>query len=272
MISSSFVLVLALGCITLALFSYQSTILRKLGGIALLATTFAAVHFATGSWVAGICGIVAWFMLPWLEILTRIRRIRIPIEKKLRRKSPPSEEVFPSLEALSKEVEEEGFQHVEDAGWDWDDHCQFFRLFYHEEERLQASICLNEQDGLAFYFIAISTRVKDGRVMTTWNYPFTYTMKLVPKLVVNRIRNDDPFSEILESHRRFLIFNRIHPEDILPLTPEQMELEIQKDLRSQIDHNIRLGVFERVGEDHIKYSWRGMFFLWVQFLRDLVRM
>lgn len=270
--SSPFLLVAGLIILAFALFSYQRTVLRKLGGIALLGATFAAVYFATGSWVAGLVGALAWFMLPWLEILTRIRRIRIPIEKKLRHKTPPSEELFPTLDALSTEVEAEGFSHVDDAGWDSDDHCQFFRLFYHEEERLQASICLNEQDGMAFYYIAISSRLQDGRVVTTWNYPFTYGMKLVPKLIVNRIKNDDPFFEILESHRRFMVFNRVHKEDVLSLTPEEMEQEIQKDLRSQIDHNLSVGVFQRAGDDHIKYSWRGMFFLWWQFLRDLVKL
>ncbi len=104
---------------------------------------------------------VSWLFLPWLEILTRIRTLRLPKEKQLRPKSPPSSDTFPTLNEITREIENEGFVHVNDAGWDWEDYRQFFRLFYKEEDRAQATICLNEQHDLSFYYLRISSRARE---------------------------------------------------------------------------------------------------------------
>jgi hypothetical protein len=44
-------------------------------------------------------------------------------------------DTFPALSEITREIEDEGFVHVGDAGWDWEDYRQFFRLFYKEEIR-----------------------------------------------------------------------------------------------------------------------------------------
>src|SRR5437762_2171764 len=106
-----------------------------------------------GSWIWGFAAAMGWLFLPWLEILTRIRALRLPKEKQLRPKSPPSSDTFPALSEITREIEEEGFVHVGDAGWDWEDYRQFFRLFYREEDRAQAAICLIEQHDFSFYYL-----------------------------------------------------------------------------------------------------------------------
>ena len=168
-----FGLCLTLGVVVLsvALRSYQSSFAQKTGALGILAATFLGVYFATGSWACGLVATVSWLFLPWLEILTRIRALRLPREKALRRKNPPSSEVFPTLEEITREIQNEGFTHINDAGWDWEDYRQFFRLFYKEEDRAQATICLNEQNDLSFYYLRISSRAKEGTIWTTWNYP-----------------------------------------------------------------------------------------------------
>src|SRR6476620_2331907 len=80
-----------------------------------------------------------------------------------------SSEVFPTLNDITHEIESAGFVHVNDAGWDWEDYRQFFRMFYKEEDRSQATICLNEQHDLSFYYLRISSRSKTGTIWTTWN-------------------------------------------------------------------------------------------------------
>ena len=152
----------------------------------------------------GLLGALSWLFLPWLEILTRIRALRLPKEKALRPKSPPSAEVFPTLNEITREIENEGFAHVNDAGWDWEDYRQFFRLFYKEEDRAQATICLNEQNDLSFYYLRISSRAKDGIIWTTWNYPLSYGLKLTPQFRINRQRPDQSFWQLYQSHKEFL--------------------------------------------------------------------
>src|ERR1044071_6021333 len=138
-----------------ALRSYQSSLSQKVGALGILVASFLAIYYITGSWVLGVISALSWLFLPWLEILTRIRALRLPREKTLRPKSPPSDDVFPTLDEITSQIESEGFIHVTDAGWDWEDYRQFFRLFYKEEDRAQATICLNEQNDLSFYYLRV---------------------------------------------------------------------------------------------------------------------
>jgi hypothetical protein len=265
-------LILGVAALSLSLRTFRHVLLQKLGAIGILATSFLIGWLLTGFWAIGLLLAVSWLLLPWLEILTRVRKLTLPFEKNLRHKTPPNAEIFPALSELSDEIEGEHFEHVEDCGWDWDDYQQFFRLFYKGEDRTQAAICLIDQNEVAFYYLSISSRAKNGKIWTTWNYPFSYSLKLVPQWQVNRLRGDKSFLELYESHRDFLRAHGVISDDLEPLDPEQIQTEIQKDLRTQITHNIAAGVLTRTSSGEVRYSWRGLFFIWFQFLRDLVRL
>ncbi len=268
----STLIILAVAALSLALRSFHSAWLQKLGAIGILATSFLVGWLYSGYPAVGALCAGSWLLLPWLEILTRIRKLRLPLEKNLRQRTPPSRDTFPALDELTTEVEEEGFEHVEDAGWDWDDYQQFFRLFYKPSARTQVAICLIDQTGIVFYYVSISSRARDGTIWTTWNYPFSHSMKLVPQLRINRMRSDQTFFQLHEAHHQHLAENGVTVEDLEPLDPGEIPAEIQKDLRAQIAHNIAKGVLLHTDEGQIRYSWRGMFFIWCQFLRDLVRL
>src|SRR6058998_3031447 len=265
-------LTLGVAVLSVALRSYQTSLAQKLGALGILVASFLAVYFISGNAGWGVAGAATWLFLPWLEILTRIRTLRLPKEKRLRPKSPPSTNLFPALDEISREIENEGFAHVNDAGWDWEDYRQFFRLFYREEDRAQAAICLNEQRDFSFYYLRISSRAKDGLVWTTWNYPLSYGLKLSPAFRINRQRPDRSFWQLDQSHRHFLRRNRVDPAEIEILDEERIETEIENDLRDQIAHNIAKGVLKQTPAGDVKYSWRGMSYLWCQFLVDLVRL
>src|SRR5437764_12956608 len=125
----------AVAVFSVGLRSFQNSYSQKAGALGILAATFLAVYFITGSWMWGSVAAVGWLFLPWLEILTRIRALRLPKEKQLRPKSPPSADTFPTLSEITREIEDEGFVYSDDAGWEWEDYRQFFRLFYREEDR-----------------------------------------------------------------------------------------------------------------------------------------
>ena len=162
--------------------------------------------------------------------------------------------------------------HINDAGWDWEDYRQFFRLFYKEEDRAQATICLNEQNDLSFYYLRISSRAKDGIIWTTWNYPLSYGLKLTPQFKINRQRPDQSFWQLYQSHKEFLRQNLVETSVIDPMDEDRIQLEVENDLRDQIAHNIQKGVLKSTPDGEVKYSWRGMVYLWCQFLLDLVRL
>jgi len=267
----NFLLILGVAVLSMALRSFRSVVLQKLGALGVLATSFLIGWLLTGYWFVGVLCASSWLMLPWLEILTRVRRLTLPTEKKLRHKHPPNDESFPALDALTDEVEGEGFARADDTGWDWQDYAQFFRLFYKESERTQAAICLIDQHDVAFYYLSLSSRGKDGRLWTTWNYPFSYSLKLMPHWRVNRVAGDQTFLQLYENHRDFLRRNGVIAEDLASFEPDHLPLEIQSDMRAQIAHNVAVGVLTQAGEGAVRYSWRGLMFLWFQFLRDLVR-
>jgi len=258
--------------LSIALRSFQASWAQKAGAFGILASTFLAVYFFSGSWVAGVFAALLWLFLPWLEILTRIRALRLPKEKSLRPKGPPSSDVFPTLNEITREIENEGFAHINDAGWDWEDYKQFFRLFYKEEDRAQATICLNEQNDLSFYYLRISSRANDGTIWTTWNYPLSYGLKLTPQFRINRQRPDQSFWQLYQSHKEYLRNNQVETKVIDPMDEDRIQAEIENDLREQIAHNIEKGVLKPANDSEVKYSWRGMVYLWCQFLLDLVRL
>lgn len=267
-----FFLTLGVAVLSVALRSFQSSFSQKAGALGILIASYLLVYFVTGSILLGLAGAVSWLFLPWIEILTRIRALRLPREKQLRRKTAPSPDVFPTLDDITHEIENAGFEHVNDAGWDWEDYRQFFRLFYREQDRSQATICLNEQHDLSFYYLRISSRAKDGTIWTTWNYPLSYGLKLTPQFRINRERPDQSFFQLYQSHQEFLRTNKVETETICPMDEEKIQAEIEHDLRDQIAHNLRAGVLKPANDEEVKYSVRGMFYLWFQFLLDLVRL
>ena len=265
-------LTLGVAVLSIALRSYETSFAQKAGALGILVSTFLAVYFVSGKWSFGLIAALSWLFLPWLEILTRIRVLRLPKEKSLRPKSPPSQDVFPSLSEITREIENEGFAHISDAGWDWEDYKQFFRLFYKEEDRAQATICLNEQNDLSFYYLRISSRARDGIIWTTWNYPLSYGLKLTPQFRINRQRPDQSFWQLYQSHKEYLRHNQVETGVIDAMDEDQIQAEIENDLREQIAHNVEKGVLKSANEKEVKYSWRGMIYLWCQFLLDLVRL
>ena len=266
-----FLLLTGLAILAFALRTFELTLFRRAGAILVLAITYLLAFFLTGSHWAGALAVLGWFFLPWLDILTRIRRLRLPLDKKLRYRIPPSRDVFPYLAELTEEVEQEGFVLVEDTGWEWDEVNQFMRLFYHPDKRVQAAICMHEQGNVAFAYYSLSSRGSKNRTYTTWNYPFAYTMKTSPKAVLNRAPSVQTFAELVEQHQLFLIHHCLTIDDLKPQPTDGMQEQLQLETRQQVDHNLSAGLITLSGEGTFRYSWRGCVFLWFQFVKDMVR-
>src|SRR5207253_2012846 len=79
---SSLLLVLGVAILSLALRTFHNAVCQKLGALGILATSFLAGWRFTGFWPVGVACAASWLLLPWLEILTRVRRLRLPREKR----------------------------------------------------------------------------------------------------------------------------------------------------------------------------------------------
>ena len=53
--------------------------------------------------------------------------------------------------------------------------------------------------------------------------------------------------------------------------PDSVRAAVERDMETQMQHNIHEGLLEAADEGHGRYSWRGMLYLWFQFLRDIFR-
>lgn len=271
MLSTNLLLTLGIAAFSLGLRTCHHPWLQKLGAIGILATSYLVGHLLTGSWIFGVLCVVSWFFLPWLDLLTRIRNLSLPLERPLVHRPPPSREIFPMLQELTNEVEDEGFEHVDDMGWEWEEYRQFFRVFTKADERAQAAICCVEQQDVAFYFLTLSSRAKDETLWTTWNYRFPYSLKMAPQWRVNRASGEQSFFQLLESHRHWLRVKGVAQMSLQKPNPEEIQAEIQRDLQLQVAHNLSEGVLIRNPTGEVQYSWRGLIFLWVQFLREMLR-
>lgn len=266
-------LVVGLIVFSFALRSFRIKLLRKLGALGILAATFFAFYLFTGSVAAGCGGLLIWFLLPWIELLTRIRRLRLPVLKSLEQESPPSNARFPELSDITEEIEEAGFEYVADTGWDWESMHQFFRIFYHEDSRQRASICLTEQENVSWVSVDLSSRSIDGRIYRTTNLPFSEPMKMAPGVHLRRVPDALDFASLEEAHREWLFLSGVMDEDLVEEDPEKIVGLIEQETGKQIRHNLDAGII-RMGEvaGTFRFSWRGLFYLYFQLVKDMVRM
>ncbi len=266
-------IVLGVVVLSFALRSFRVRIFRKVGAVGLLAATFLAFYFPTGSIAAGVGGLMIWFLLPWIELLTRIRQLRLPVDKVLEQQPPPGTLRFPAFSEMTDEVEAEGFEYVSDSGWDWDGMNQFYRLFYNSETREQAAICLTEQEGLSWACLTLTSRHHDGMTFRTTNVPFSSSMKSAPDVVVRQEPEADMFSDLLFAHRNWMNGLAYGVYDFIEELPEELPKLIEKETGRQIKHNLETGLI-RLADNAgtFRYSWRGLFYLYFQLVKDMVRM
>lgn len=266
-------IVIGLFVLAVALRSARTNCLRKLGALAFLAASFCLFYFLTGHLWGGVLGAVLWFFLPWIELLTRIRAMRLPLNNRLNHREIPNPSFFPNAIEAAAAMEEEGFEHVSDCGWEWAGMQQFFRLFWHPEERAIAAVCLCEQSNVAFAFISITSHDDDGGIWRTTNFPFAPTLRCPPNVRWNHVPCEKScFHQILRDHRSYLTRVRVPADKLRVPDPEQIEDSIEREMRVQVDHNLAAGIIELTGDSHFQYSRRGLFFLWGQFLKDMIRL
>ena len=215
--------------------------------------------------------VLVWFLLPWLEIIGRIRHMRFPLQNSVSHRFPPSRDDFPDLEALTAEIEEEGFEEAEDTGWKWQETDHFMRLLYDPERRLQATIALARQGPMAFSYVSLTSRLPDGESLITTSYPFSPTMRLAPGQRMNRMPQADSFEDLLDGHLLFLEAQSLTAEDTVEQDLETLPTILEEDMTRQIRHNLSTGLIEQTSEEEFRYSWRGCFFLWIEVVKDMLR-
>jgi hypothetical protein len=65
---------------------------------------------------------------------------------------------------------------------------------------------------------------------------------------------------------------KISPNDLLIPDPDSLDENIEKEMRQQIDHNLKSGIIKVTNDGFFRYSKRGILFLWCQFIKDMIRL
>jgi hypothetical protein len=128
-----------------------------------------------------------------------------------------------------------------------------------------------EQNQLGFHFTSVTSRGLDGAVFTTWDCPVSSSLKIPPTVHLHRVAGDAPFDTLLEGHGDFLRERGVEDSALQAVDPDSVRAAVERDMETQMQHNIREGLLEPADDGHGRYSWRGMLYLWFQFLRDIFR-
>ena len=265
-------IVVGLFFLAVALRSARWGVLRKFGALMFLIATFWLGYFLSGSKIGGAVAVSCWFFLPWFELLTHIRRLRLPLNNRLQHRRVPNPAFFPNAMEASAAMEAEGFEHVSDCGWKWAGMQQFFRFYWHPEERAIASICLCEQSDVAFAFISVTSQDSEGRTWRTTNFPFAATLLCPPDVRWNHVPcGRNCFHRILRNHREFLHRSNVTAEQLRVPDPEDVEDSLEREMHHQVEYNLAPGIIRLTGDGYFQYSKRGLLFLWGQFIKDMVR-
>ena len=199
--------------------------------------------------------------------------MRLPLNNRLRYREIPNPSFFPNATEAAAAMEEAGFEHVSDCGWEWAGMKQFFRLFWHPEERAIAAVCLCEQSNVAFAFITITSQDGDGKIWRTTNFPFAPTLQCPPNVRWNHVPCERScFHHILKDHHAYLMSVKVGSNHLRMPDPEQIEEGVEAEMRQQVEHNLAAGIIQLTGDGNFQYSKRGLFFLWGQFIKDMIRL
>ena len=150
---------------------------------------------------------------------------------------------------------------------------QYFRFFWNPEAKAIAAVCLCEHDQVAFAFVTISARAPDGRPVHTTNYPFSPTLKHTPEVHWDHLPCErNCFESIYTDHQRHLSKLKIPSQELLMPDPEEVLHQVEGEMKRQIDHNLECGLIKMTGDGHFQYSTKGLFFLWIQSVKDMIRL
>lgn len=267
-------IVVGLCVLAIALRSSKLVLIRKLGALTFVVVSFLAFYYLSGkSYYAGTFGAIIWLFLPWVEILTRIRRMKLPMENRLKHTQAPNPAFFPNARETINAMNQAGFERVADCSWHCSGMHQHYCMFVHADTGTMASLSLCEQADVAFSFVSITTIGDDSSIWRTTNYPFAPTLLFPQRHVWNHVPcSRHCFHEILENHHSFLRSKKISQDRIFQPDPDQLDELVEEEMEEMIAYNLERGIIEYSDEECFRYSKRGLFFLWGQFIKDMLRL
>jgi hypothetical protein len=267
------------GCLVLllsglCLMQAGSTVFRKLGMSLIWLASAVAAYFLTGSIVMAIIMLVAWIFFPVWEMIFVLRQLRVPRHRGLTDARAPRDD-FHELSEITTEMQEAGFQQLDECRLTPSDHEHYYRIFDRPDGLTQGTIGYIAQGAIGFHFVAFTSNSKDGRRWVTWDYPLTYGLSMPPSFALYRALHCENVADLYQAHLDFLEVNGVKNEQLVETekTPQAARARLELTLNQQIEHNISRGFLAPAAgpnPENFSYSWRGTLYVAGQILRDLI--
>jgi|GEM_PF-761780 len=255
-----------------AMFQSPYVGLRRFGSYTLMFASGLSVWFWTQhSFVAALCGVSLWFVLPMGQAVWISRQLKFSSSRFME----PGElglEEFPELLDLDGEVRRLGFQTDREYWLRPSPIDQGYRVYYHIERRVFATIALVRQGPAVISYLIFLTPGENGTVWITWDYPLAYGLKLPPEVMVHRYLDSSSLMELFEQHLEFLKINEV-PATHEPPVVEQGPKLIQQLFDNTLRYNLREGLLRQVENNagEVNYTWRGTAFVSWQVFMEIIR-
>lgn len=267
---SEFLLFSGLLALCFGLRSVQHPVVFRLGHLGMVATTYLFGYRIGGNHALGALFASVWFLLPWIDILGRVRRTQLPLSRAFSPLAAPSPRKFPQLAEMTEDAEEEGFVQLDDLGWNGNEQRHFMRVLTHAEKKVQATIHFVESADADFFYVSITSRRRDGSLWITWNYPFLLSLKPSPCWNLNTRTDAESFPHLLQMHLAWITKNPEQNWLEVPADSDQVLSLIESESTALVTHNLQCGLLTHGEEGMVRYTLRGCLYLWMQFLRDFV--
>jgi len=94
---------------------------------------------------------------------------------------------------------------------------------------------------------------------------------LLPRTILNRVEEDCSIKELIGLHEAFVASNSANSPDMMDKSSTSLRSDFEAEMRELLEHFVAKGILTQDNKQMIRYSVRGMFYIWAQFLREFVK-
>ncbi len=262
-------------CLIVALGLRMSSIrsAKKLGAFVFILSMVYLGYRISDHWLGAVIGGGIWLLLPLIEIYTKRSKESYPLSPSPLASLPEvNESFFPYASAYRSQLDELGFDAVDNLSWRWLETHQHHRFFWNPELNTIASVCLCELEKIAFTFVIFHSELADGTVLRTTNYPFTSPLIHPPKTHWKHVPCEEKhLPTIFQSHQSLIAKHNVKPCALVIPDPDKISEKWTREYSERIQYNLSKKLIKADGE-LFKFTPLGYFHLWVQAVRDFIRL
>ena len=267
------IIIIALISLAIGLRLSKGRLCKKLGAFVFVISMGYVGYSITHCWIGVVGFAILWALAPFLFIYLKNSKKQYPITPRtLKNHSQIDEAFFPHASSYRVQLEDLGFENIDEQSWQWLDAQQHHRFLWHPEYNTIASICLCEQEKIAFCFIIFYSELADGTTIKTTNYPFSSPLVHPPHSHWTHVPCEEKhIPAILKTHRATIQKNNTTPCSVILPDPDSIAEKWCNELKGQAHYNLSKKLIKS-DEEQFTYTIRGYVYLWAQAMKDFVRL